>query len=101
MVLPWTTLALLYAGIYGRVLHAGLVGAMRSDPVRTARAKGVGEAAVLLRHALRLSIVPLVSLFGLDFGALGCGGTLLTEVVFGCPALASSPTTRCRRSTCR
>ncbi len=83
MVLPWTTLALLYAGIYGRVLHAGLAEALRSDPVRTARAKGVGEAAVLLRHALRLSVVPVVALFGLDFGALVGGGTVLTEVVFG------------------
>ena len=83
MVLPWTTLALLYAGIYGRVLHAGLMEALRGDPVRTARAKGIGEGAVLLRHALRLSIVPLVALFGLDFGALVGGGTVLTEVVFG------------------
>ncbi len=83
MVLPWTTLALLYAGIYGRVMHAGLAEALRSDPVRTARAKGVGEGAVLLRHALRLSVVPVVALFGLDFGALVGGGTVLTEVVFG------------------
>ena len=83
MVLPCTTLALLYAGIYGRVLHAGLLEALRSDPIRTARAKGVGEAAVVLRHALRLSIVPVVALFGLDFGALVGGGTVLTEVVFG------------------
>ncbi len=83
MVLPWTTLALLYAGIYGRVLHAGLAEALRSDPVRTARAKGLGETAVLLRHALRLSVIPVVALFGLDFGALVGGGTVLTEVVFG------------------
>lgn len=83
MVLPWTTLALLYAGVYGRVLHAGLQQALLSDPIRTARAKGVGEAAVLLRHALRLSVAPVVALFGLDFGALVGGGTVLTEVVFG------------------
>jgi peptide/nickel transport system permease protein len=83
MVLPCTTLALLYAGIYGRVLHAGLQAALRSDPIRTARAKGLSETAVLLRHALRLSIAPLVALFGLDFGALVGGGTVLTEVVFG------------------
>jgi peptide/nickel transport system permease protein len=83
MVLPCTTLALLYAGIYGRVLHAGLVEALASDPIRTARAKGLSEPAVLLRHALRLSIVPVVALFGLDFGALVGGGTILTEVVFG------------------
>ena len=83
MVLPWTTLALLYAGIYGRVLHAGLQQALLSDPIRTARAKGLGEAAVVLRHALRLSVAPVVALFGLDFGALVGGGTVLTEVVFG------------------
>ena len=83
LVLPWSTLALLYAGIYGRVLHAGLVEALQSDPIRTARAKGISETAVLLRHALRLSVVPLIALFGLDFGALVGGGTVLTEVVFG------------------
>ena len=83
LVLPWTTLALLYAGVYGRVLHAGLAEAMLSDPIRTARAKGLRERTVLLRHALRLSVVSLVALFGLDFGALLGGGTVLTEVVFG------------------
>jgi peptide/nickel transport system permease protein len=83
MVLPWTTLALLYAGVYGRVLHAGLVEALASDPIRTARAKGLGDTTVLLRHALRLSVLPVVALFGLDFGALVGGGTVLTEVVFG------------------
>ncbi len=82
-VLPWTTLALLYAGVYGRVLHAGLQEALASNPIRTARAKGLGETAVLLRHALRLSVLPVVALFGLDFGALVGGGTVLTEVVFG------------------
>jgi peptide/nickel transport system permease protein len=83
MVLPWTTLALLYAGVYGRVLQAGLQEALLSDPIRTARAKGVSELAVLLRHALRLSIAPVIALFGLDFGALVGGGTVLTEMVFG------------------
>ena len=83
MVLPCATLALLYAGIYGRVLHAGLQDALRSDPIRTARAKGLSEAAVVLRHALRLSAGPAIALFGLDFGALVGGGTVLTEVVFG------------------
>ena len=87
LVLPWTTLALLYAGVYGRVLHAGLAEAMLSDPIRTARAKGLRERTVLLRHALRLSILPLVALFGLDFGALLGGGTVLTEVVFGLPGV--------------
>ncbi len=83
MIIPWATLALLYAGIYGRVLRASLVEALGQDYIRTARAKGIGEGQVLVRHALRLSLVSVVALFGLDFGALIGGGTLLTEVVFG------------------
>ncbi len=83
MVLPWTTLALLYAGVYGRLLRASLVDAYRQDYIRTARAKGIGEARVMLRHALRNALVPVLALFGLDIGALIGGGTLLTEVVFG------------------
>lgn len=83
MVFPCSTLALLYAGVYGRVLRAGLLDVLAQDHARTARAKGASEARVLLHHALRLSLMPLVALFGLDFGALLGGGTLLTEVVFG------------------
>jgi peptide/nickel transport system permease protein len=83
LVLPWTTLALLYAGVYGRVLRASLIEAYRQDYIRTARAKGVSEARVLLRHALRNALVAVIALFGLDIGALIGGGTLLTEVVFG------------------
>ncbi len=83
MIIPWATLALLYAGIYGRVLRASLVEALGQDFIRTARAKGISERQVLVRHALRLSLVSVVALFGLDFGALIGGGTLLTEVVFG------------------
>lgn len=83
MVLPWTTLAVLYAGIYGRVLRTSLIEAYARDYVRTARAKGLSEARVLLVHALRNAIVPVIALFGLDFGALVGGGTVLVEVVFG------------------
>ena len=83
LVLPWTTLAVLYAGVYGRVLRASLIQAYRQDYIRTARAKGIGEARVLLRHALRNALVAVLALFGLDIGALVGGGTLLTEVVFG------------------
>ena len=83
MVLPWATLALLYAGIYGRVLRAGILDAKGQDFVRMARAKGLSERQVLLRHALVVSLASAVALFGLDFGALVGGGTLLTEVVFG------------------
>ncbi len=82
-VLPCTTLAVLYAGIYGRVLRNSLADAYRQDYVRTARAKGLGEARILLKHALRNAILPVLALFGLDFGALVGGGTLLVEIVFG------------------
>ncbi len=83
MVIPWGTLALLYAGVYGRVLRTSLIDTLRQDYVRTARAKGLSERRVVLQHALPLSLISVVSLFGLDFGALIGGGTLLTEVVFG------------------
>ena len=83
LLFPWLTLAALYAGIYARVLRAELVNAMNEDYVRTARAKGLSERRILIRHALRCSLVSIVSLFGLDFGALIGGAALLTEVVFG------------------
>jgi peptide/nickel transport system permease protein len=83
LVIPWTTLAILYIGLYARVLRADLIQALQEDYVRTARAKGLSESTVLVRHALRTSLVGIVSLFGLDFGALVGGGALLTEVVFG------------------
>jgi peptide/nickel transport system permease protein len=83
MVIPWFTLAILYIGVYGRVLRAGIVEANQEDYIRTARSKGLSESRILLRHALRTSLIAFVTLFGLDFGALVGGGALLTEVVFG------------------
>ena len=65
------------------MLRAGLIEAFRQDYVRTARAKGICEPRIVLRHALRNALVPVLALFGLDFGALVGGGTLLVEVVFG------------------
>ena len=83
LLLPWATLAAVYAGAYGRVLRNSLAEALAQDYVRTARAKGLGEGAVVLRHALRPSLGAAVALLGLDVGALVGGGTLLVEVVFG------------------
>jgi peptide/nickel transport system permease protein len=83
LIIPWITLAILYIGLYGRVLRANLIEAMQEDYIRTARAKGLSETRILLRHALRTSLVSFVTLFGLDFGALVGGAALLTEVVFG------------------
>lgn len=87
LLFPWFTLAALYAGIYARVLRSEMLSALDEDYVRTARAKGVSERRILVRHALRCSLIPIVSLFGLDFGALVGGSALLTEVVFGLPGV--------------
>ena len=83
LVIPWITLSILYIGLYGRVLRANIIETQNEDFIRTARAKGIPERQVLVRHTLRTSMITFVSLFGLDFGALVAGGALLTEVVFG------------------
>ncbi|BCH61005.1 ABC transporter permease [Agrobacterium vitis] len=83
LIIPWCTLAALYIGIYGRVLRATLVESYQEDFIRTARAKGLSPSRVMLHHALRTSLIPFVTMFGLDFGALVGGSALLTEVVFG------------------
>jgi peptide/nickel transport system permease protein len=87
LVVPWTVLAVTYIGLYGRVLRANLVEALNEDYIRTARAKGLSERQIILRHALRMSLITLVSMFGLDFGALVGGGALLIEVVSSLPGV--------------
>lgn len=87
LVIPWITLAILYIGLYGRVLRANLVEAYQEDFVRTARAKGLSSTRIMFRHALRTSMITFVSMFGLDFGALVGGGALLTEVIFNLPGV--------------
>ena len=87
LVLPCGTLAVLYIGLYGRVLRSAILEATQEDYIRTARAKGLSERQVLLRHALRTSLVSVVTMFGLDFGALVGGGALLTEVVYSLPGI--------------
>jgi peptide/nickel transport system permease protein len=87
LVIPWITLSVLYIGFYARVLRANLLDVENEDYVRTARAKGLSERNVLVKHMLRTSMITFVSLFGLDFGILVGGGALLTEVVFGLPGV--------------
>jgi len=87
LVIPWFTLAVLYAGLYGRILRGALIESLQEDYIRTARAKGLSESRILLRHALRCSLISVVTLFGLDFGALVGGGALLAEVVFALPGI--------------
>jgi peptide/nickel transport system permease protein len=82
LVLPWITLAVLYVGFYSRVLRSNMLDVMNEDYVRTARAKGITERQVRIRHVLRNSMIPIVTLFGLDFGAVVGGGAILTETVF-------------------
>jgi len=82
LILPWITLAVLYVGFYSRVLRSNMLDAMSEDYVRTARAKGISERQVRIRHVLRNSMIPIVTLFGLDFGMVVGGGAILTETVF-------------------
>ncbi|WP_338331920.1 ABC transporter permease [Acetobacter sp. LMG 32666] len=87
LVIPWCVLAVMFVGIYSRILRADLVGIMGEDFIRTARAKGLSPSRVLLRHGLRTALITFVSLFGMDFAQLVGGGALLTEVVFGLPGV--------------
>lgn len=82
LFMPWTVLAILYVGVYSRVLRGTILETMNEDFVRTARAKGLSEREVMNRHVLRTSLIPIVTLWGLDFGIVIGGGAILTETVF-------------------
>jgi peptide/nickel transport system permease protein len=82
LILPWTALAILFIGFYSRVLRSNVLDTINEDYVRTARAKGLGERQIMVRHVLRNSMIPIVTLWGLDFGAVVGGGAILTETVF-------------------
>lgn len=86
LVLPWVTLAFLYAAMYARLTRAGMLETMNEDYIRTARAKGLPEKTVVTKHALRASLTPIMTVFGLDLGLL-LGGAVLTESTFGIPGL--------------
>ena len=82
LILPWFTLAVLFIGFYGRVLRSNILDSINNDYVRTARAKGLPPRRVLVKHILRNSLIPIVTLFGLDFAAVLGGGAILTETVY-------------------
>ncbi len=86
LVLPAFTLATFSIAYYARLVRSELVETLREDYVRTARAKGLSERAIILRHALRNAIGPLVALIGIDLGVL-LGGTVVTEYIFAWPGL--------------
>jgi peptide/nickel transport system permease protein len=82
LILPWTALAILFIGFYSRVLRSNVLDTINEDYVRTARAKGLSERQIMVRHVLRNSLIPIITLWGLDFGAVIGGGAILTETVF-------------------
>jgi len=82
MILPWCALSAVFVGVYSRVLRSTILDMNNDDFVRTARAKGLSERQVMVRHVLRNSLIPIVSLWGLDFASVIGGGAILTESVF-------------------
>ncbi|GAA3429143.1 ABC transporter permease [Streptosporangium sandarakinum] len=86
LVLPWITLAFLYAALYARLTRAGMLETMGEDYIRTARAKGLKESTVVTKHALRATLTPILTIFGLDVGLL-LGGAVLTESTFSIPGV--------------
>jgi peptide/nickel transport system permease protein len=81
LVLPWVTLAFLYAALYARLTRAGMLETMSEDYIRTARAKGLVERKVIFKHGLRAALTPIVTIFGMDLGLL-LGGAIITEYTF-------------------
>lgn len=86
LVLPWLVLAAGFAAIYARVMRGSLIDTMGQDFVRTARAKGLSERRVVLRHGVRAAIGPIATMFALDVGVL-LGGAILVETVFQIPGV--------------
>jgi len=86
LVLPWITLAFLYAALYARLTRAGMLETMGEDYIRTARAKGLPERTVIFKHGLRASLTPILTIFGLDLGLL-LGGAFITEYTYSLPGL--------------
>jgi peptide/nickel transport system permease protein len=82
LILPWLTLAVLFIGFYGRVLRSNILDTINEDFVRTAKAKGLSARRVLIKHVLRASLIPIVTLFGLDFASVLGGGAIITESVY-------------------
>ena len=86
LLLPWLVLAASFAAFYARLLRSNLIDTMSQDYIRTARAKGLSERAVIWRHAVRAAITPIITILGLDIGIL-LGGSILTETVFNIPGI--------------
>jgi peptide/nickel transport system permease protein len=88
LILPWLTLGMIYIALIARVTRASVSEALTEDYIRTARAKGIAESAVLIRHALANAAVPIVTVIGIGV-ALLIGGVVVTETVYAIPGLGS------------
>src|SRR3954447_11356084 len=86
LILPWIVLAASFAAIYARLLRGSLLDVMSEDYIRTARAKGLRERTVIVKHGVRSAITPVVTVLGVDLGIL-LGGAVLTETVFNIPGI--------------
>jgi peptide/nickel transport system permease protein len=89
LILPWITLALITAATYSRLTRSSLLETLGEDYIRTARAKGLSERRVVYRHALRSSLTPIVTQFGIDLATV-LGGAIITESIFGLPGLGQA-----------
>ncbi len=89
LIMPWFCLAILYIGIYAQVLRSSVVDTLSEDYIRTAKAKGLSNRRVLVHHVLRTSLIPIISLSGLDVAAVLGGGAILIETVFNLPGIGN------------
>lgn len=83
LILPWTTLVIVYLAMYTRLTRSSMLEVFAEDYTRTARAKGLPAATVVLKHGLRAAITPIITIFGMDVGSLIGGSAVITESVFG------------------
>jgi ABC-type dipeptide/oligopeptide/nickel transport system permease component len=97
LVLPATTLGVFLAPLTMRLVRSGMLEVLSQDYVRTARAKGVSERSVLLKHAFRNAAIPVITVIGLQFGQL-LGGAIVTETVYAWPGVATFTVTAIRNS---
>jgi len=86
LVLPSLTMGILGSGWYSRMMRSSMIDVLRQDYVRTARAKGLGRARIILRHALPNAILPVIAMIGIDVGIF-MGGIVVVESVFGWPGI--------------
>jgi peptide/nickel transport system permease protein len=85
-LMPWIVISLSFAAFYARMVRGNLIETMSEDYIRTARAKGLSERRVIMRHGLRSALTPVVTMFGMDMGIL-LGGAIITETVFNLPGI--------------